>query len=53
VRALQASGATIAWSAAPRVSTSAQRLFSAPAGFGVTAQCIDAENRVFATGAVA
>ncbi len=53
VRALQATGATIAWSAAPRVSTSAQRLFSAPAGFGATAQRIDAENRAFATRVVA
>ena len=53
VRALQASGATIAWSAAPRVSTSAQRLFSAPVGFGATAQRIDAENRAFGTGAAA
>lgn len=45
VRALQASGATIAWSAAPRVTTSARRLYKAPLGFGATLQRIDAESR--------
>lgn len=34
VHALQAKGATIAWSAAPRVVTSARRHYRAPGGFG-------------------
>jgi glycosyltransferase involved in cell wall biosynthesis len=38
VRALQAIGAHIAWSAAPRVMTSARRAFRAPGGFGATLQ---------------
>jgi glycosyltransferase involved in cell wall biosynthesis len=53
VRALQASGATIAWSAAPRVSTTAQRLFRVPSGFGATLRRIDAENRACAAEAPA
>lgn len=36
VRALQAHGASIAWSSAPRVVTSARRRFKAPDGFGAT-----------------
>jgi hypothetical protein len=36
VQALQDSGASIAWSAAPRVLTNARRAFRAPAGFGAT-----------------
>lgn len=36
VRALHDSGASIAWSAAPRVLTSARRKFRAPGGFGAT-----------------
>lgn len=36
VAALRASGASIAWSAAPRVYTSARRAFKAPGGFGAT-----------------
>ena len=36
VRALEESGARIAWSAAPRVSTSARKQFRAPDGFGAT-----------------
>ncbi len=36
VRALQAVGARIAWSAAPRVVTSARHVFRAPGGFGAT-----------------
>ena len=36
VKALQATRASIAWSAAPRVFTSARRLFRAPGGFGAT-----------------
>lgn len=46
VRSLQASGARIAWSAAPRVTTSARRLYKAPLGFGATLQRIDAETRL-------
>jgi glycosyltransferase involved in cell wall biosynthesis len=36
VRALQAVGARIAWSAAPRVVTSARSVFRAPGGFGAS-----------------
>ncbi|MEO7335304.1 MAG: glycosyltransferase [Caldimonas sp.] len=36
IEALQDSGASIAWSAAPRVFTSARRAFRAPGGFGAT-----------------
>lgn len=36
VKALQAAGARIAWSAAPRVVTSARKMFRAPGGFGAT-----------------
>lgn len=36
VRALESVGARIAWSAAPRVVTSARRVFRAPDGFGAT-----------------
>ncbi|MDP2019092.1 glycosyltransferase family 2 protein [Hydrogenophaga sp.] len=36
VRALEAIGARIAWSAAPRVVTSARHVFRAPGGFGAT-----------------
>lgn len=36
VHALQDSGATIAWSAAPRVFTSARRIYRTPGGFGET-----------------
>jgi glycosyltransferase involved in cell wall biosynthesis len=45
VRALQASGARIAWSAAPRVVTSARRNFRAPGGFGATLQRVYAASR--------
>ena len=38
VKALIGSGARIAWSAAPRVTTSARRDFRAPGGFGATLQ---------------
>ena len=38
VDALRASGASIAWSAAPRVVTSARQHFRAPEGFGATLQ---------------
>lgn len=43
VMALIASGETIAWSAAPRVVTSARRNFRAPDGFGATLCRVDAE----------
>ena len=44
VKALQASGASIAWSAAPRVFTSARRLFRAPGGFGATLARVEQES---------
>ena len=41
VNALLHHGVSVAWSAAPRVFTSARRLFRAPAGFGATLQKIE------------
>lgn len=41
VEALRGCGASIAWSAAPRVYTSARRVFRAPLGFGATLQRLD------------
>lgn len=43
VNALLSSGAAIAWSATPRVVTSARRDFRAPDGFGATLLRVDAE----------
>lgn len=43
VNALIASGAKVAWSAAPRVVTSARRDFRAPDGFGATLLRVDAQ----------
>ena len=43
VNALLSSGASIAWSATPRVVTSARRDFRAPDGFGATLLRVDAE----------
>ena len=43
VEALQASGATIAWSAAPRVVTSARQNFKAQGGFGARLAQIELE----------
>ena len=43
VAALQASGASIAWSAAPRVVTSARASFKAQGGFGATLEQIESE----------
>ncbi len=43
VDSLRASGASIAWSAAPRVFTSARRVFRAPGDFGATLARIDPE----------
>jgi glycosyltransferase involved in cell wall biosynthesis len=43
VKALHDSGASIAWSAAPRVNTSARRAFRARGGFGATLARIDRE----------
>ena len=45
VEALQAQGTSIAWSAAPRVSTSARRVFRAPLGFGATLLRVERESR--------
>lgn len=45
VEALKASGASIAWSAAPRVFTSARRVFRAPDGFGATLARVEQESR--------
>ena len=42
VEALERSGASIAWSSAPRVLTSARRDFRAPGGLGITVARIDA-----------
>ncbi len=50
VEALQRSGASIAWSAAPRVFTSARRIFRAPAGFGATLLRIEGESAEAAGG---
>lgn len=44
VRALQACGARIAWSAAPRVTTSARRQYRARLGLGATLPRIDADS---------
>ncbi len=41
VKALKRIGASIAWSAAPRVTTSARKHFRAPGGFGDTLRQID------------
>ncbi len=43
VDALRDSGASIAWSAAPRVVTSARRSYRAPGGFGETLARVDRE----------
>ena len=48
VRALEASGANIAWSAQPRVVTSARRAFRAPDGFGATLLRVDEQSRAAA-----
>jgi len=45
VKALQAAGVRIAWSAAPRVTTSARREFRAPDGFGATLKRVDEQSR--------
>lgn len=44
VNALQRSGARIAWSAAPRVTTSARRHYRAAGGFGATLECLGDPN---------
>jgi glycosyltransferase involved in cell wall biosynthesis len=43
VGALESTGASIAWSAAPRVFTSARRSFRAPQGFGATLRRVESE----------
>ncbi len=45
VEALERHGASIAWSAAPRVVTSARRDYRAAGGFGATLERVDAESR--------
>jgi glycosyltransferase involved in cell wall biosynthesis len=45
VEALERHGAKIAWSAAPRVFTSARRVFRAPLGFGATLLRIELESQ--------
>ena len=45
VEALRDTGACIAWSARPRVETSARKTFRAPLGFGATLLRIDHESR--------
>lgn len=47
VHALAASGASIAWSAAPRVVTSARRAFRAPGGFGAELVKVDDRARQY------
>jgi glycosyltransferase involved in cell wall biosynthesis len=47
VEALHLSGASIAWSAAPRVVTSARREYRAPGGFGETLRRVEMQRRVF------
>ena len=49
VEALRNTGARIAWSARPRVETSARKTFRAPLGFGATLLRIDQESRVVVT----
>ena len=44
VKALQATGAMIAWSAAPRVWTSSRRKYRAPGGFGETLARVERES---------
>ena len=51
VEALLGSGASIAWSAAPRVVTSSRKTFRAPAGFGATLERIDRESEAIVDGA--
>lgn len=45
VDALKRTGASLAWSAAPRVFTSARRAFKAPLGFGATLLRIEQESQ--------
>jgi glycosyltransferase involved in cell wall biosynthesis len=51
VKALQGCGANIAWSAAPRVVTSARRVFRAPLGFGATLLRVEQESLLATAGA--
>ncbi len=53
VQALYRNGASIAWSAAPRVVTSARRRYRAPGGFGETLARVDREFRIRHGGAAA
>jgi glycosyltransferase involved in cell wall biosynthesis len=45
VTALKRMGASLAWSASPRVFTSARRAFKAPLGFGATLHRVELESR--------
>lgn len=51
VEALRNCGASIAWSAAPRVVTSSRKTFRAPAGFGATLERIERESDAVVDGA--
>ena len=51
VEALRNSGASIAWSAAPRVVTSSRKNFRAPAGFGATLERVERESGTARDGA--
>jgi len=51
VNELIATGAKVAWSAAPRVVTSARRNFRAPDGFGATLLLVDAQAALSGKGA--
>ena len=50
VKALQQCGASIAWSSAPRVMTSARKDFRCAGGFGATLLKMQAESSLLATG---
>jgi glycosyltransferase involved in cell wall biosynthesis len=51
VSALQRIGASVAWSAAPRVFTSARRAFRAPLGFGATLLQVEFDSQALAASA--
>jgi glycosyltransferase involved in cell wall biosynthesis len=51
VAALKRIGATVAWSASPRVFTSARRAFKAPLGFGATLLRVERESQILAANA--
>ena len=53
VEVLEAQGALIAWSASPRVVTSARRIFRAPLGFGATLLRVERESQQVAAAGTA